>query len=282
MIFLAVLLLLAAVLLMAYPFISNYINDKYQSIVQAEYLGELADKDGAELEAARAAATAYNEGLSPLCFNREGVEAATLCYDELLNLSGNGIMGYVEIPSRNISLPIYHGTSEEVLQRGVGHLIGSSLPVGGEGCHTVLTGHSGVAGKRLFSDIDAMQPGDVFYLQILGDTLAYKVIAVNTVLPHEAELLAPVSGEDLCTLVTCYPYGVNTHRLLVRGSRIPYEKAEEMEQVASKDNAPMKSTWQEQYLQGLKLGGGIAACCLVLILTVLFFFKRRRKHREKV
>lgn len=282
MIFLAVLLLLAAVLLMAYPFISNYINDKYQSIVQAEYLGELADKDGAELEAARAAATAYNEGLSPLCFNREGVEAATLCYDELLNLSGNGIMGYVEIPSRNINLPIYHGTSEEVLQKGVGHLIGSSLPVGGEGCHTVLTGHSGVAGKRLFSDIDAMQPGDVFYLQILGDTLAYKVIAVNTVLPHETELLAPVSGEDLCTLVTCYPYGVNTHRLLVRGSRIPYEKAEEMEQVASKENAPMKSTWQEQYLQGLKLGGGIAACCLVLILTVLFFFKRRRKHREKV
>lgn len=282
MIFLAVLLLLAAVLLMVYPFISNYINDKYQSTVQAEYLGELADKDGAELEAARAAATAYNEGLSPLCFNREGVEAATLCYNELLNLSGNGIMGYVEIPSRNISLPIYHGTSEEVLQRGVGHLIGSSLPVGGEGCHTVLTGHSGVAGKRLFSDIDAMQPGDVFYLQILGDTLAYKVIAVNTVLPHKTELLAPVSGEDLCTLVTCYPYGVNTHRLLVRGSRIPYEKAEEMEQVASKENTPMKSTWQEQYLQGLKLGGGIAACCLVLILTVLFFFKRRRKHREKV
>lgn len=282
MIFLAVLLLLVAVLLMAYPFISNYINDKYQSTVKAEYLGELADKDGAELEAARAAATAYNEGLSPLCFNRKGVEAATLCYDELLNLSGNGIMGYVEIPSRNISLPIYHGTSEEVLQKGVGHLIGSSLPVGGEGCHTVLTGHSGVAGKRLFSDIDAMQPGDVFYLQVLDDTLAYEVIAVNTVLPHETELLAPVNGEDLCTLVTCYPYGVNTHRLLVRGSRIPYEKADEMEQVASKDNGPMKSTWQEQYIQGLKLGGGIAACCIVLILAVLFFFKRRRKHHEKV
>lgn len=166
-----------------------------------------------------------------------------------------------------------------MLEKGVGHLIGSSLPIGGAGYHSVLTGHSGVAGKRLFSDIDQLREGDVFYLHVLDETLAYQVVETNKVLPHETELLAPVPGEDICTLITCYPYGVNTHRLLVRGSRIPYEAAVEIEEAT--EDAPVKSTWQEQYLSGLVVGGGIALA-VILAGTILgaVYRKRRNRHAE--
>lgn len=275
----AVLLLLAAALIGVYPVLSNYLNDKYQSVVRTDYEEDVRELDDTAIREAQAAAEAYNASLAPVHLIRESITAASVEYDAVLNLSGSGLMGYVVVPQLGIDLPIYHGTSEEVLQKGVGHLVGTSLPIGGEGCHSVLTGHSGVAGKKLFSDLDQLQLGDVFYLHVLDETLAYQVTEINKVLPHEVELLEPVAGEDLCTLVTCTPIGVNTHRLYVRGYRIPYEEAEEIIQKAEATEEPKKSTWMEQYLFGLLLGGGIVV--LAVITVVVLILLRRRKHRKE-
>ena len=277
---LLVLFFLAAAGVTVYPLISNYVNDKYQSVVRSNYARQVDEMDDTAVQEARAAAQAYNDSLSPLRYNREAVQAASVDYDGLLDVTGSGIMGYVEIPKLGLNLPIYHGTSESVLEQGVGHLVGSSLPIGGEGCHSILTGHSGVAGKKLFSDIDQLREGDVFYLHILDETLAYQVCQINKVLPHETELLAPVSGEDLCTLVTCYPYGVNTHRLLVRGSRIPYEEAVVIE--IETEDEPVASTWKEQYYTGLLIGGSIAGGFVLIGLVVLIIRRIRRKRHETV
>ena len=280
LILLAILIFLAAAGLTAYPLISNYVNDKYQSVVRSNYARQVDEMDDTAVQDARAAAQAYNNSLSPLRYNREAVEEASVDYDSLLDITGSGIMGCVEIPKLGLNLPIYHGTSESVLEQGVGHLVGSSLPIGGEGCHSILTGHSGVAGKKLFSDIDQLHTGDVYYLHVLDETLAYQVTEINKVLPHETELLTPVSGEDLCTLVTCYPYGVNTHRLLVRGSRIPYEEAVEIE--IETEDEPIASTWKEQYYTGLLIGGSIAGGLVLIGLVVLIIRRIRRKHHETV
>ena len=273
---LSVLLFMGAVAITAYPMIANYINDKHQSAIRIEYAQEVEALEDSEIRDARQAAIAYNESLKPIRYDREALQAAAESYDELLNLHGSGLMGYVEIPKIEVNLPIYHGTSEDVLQKGIGHLFGSSLPIGGEGFHSVLTGHSGLAGKRLFSDLDQLAPGDTFFLHILGETLAYEVTEINTVLPYETELLLAVPGEDLCTLVTCTPYGVNSHRLLVRGSRVPYEKA--MEEALETPKETVRSTWKENYLQGLAIGGGSALGAVLLGLGIAWL--RRRKHHE--
>jgi len=276
---LAVLLFLGAAGVTVYPLVSNYVNDKYQSIVRSDYAKDVQELDTATLEEAKAAAQAYNDSLSPLRYNREAVQAASIDYENLLNVNGSGIMGYVEVPKLGINLPIYHGTGEAVLEHGVGHLVGSSLPIGGEGCHAILTGHSGVAGKKLFSDLDQLHIGDVFYLHILNETLAYQITEINKVLPYETELLAPVAGKDLCTLITCYPYGVNTHRLLVCGSRIPYEKAAVIEEEVKDE--PLKSTWKAQYYTGLVFGGCAAVGAVVIGLVIgLIRRKRGQKHEE--
>ena len=276
---LAVLLLIGAAGVTVYPLVSNYINDKYQSVVCTEYVQELERIDSETMEAALEAAMEYNENLSPLRYNKEAVAAASLDYDRVLNLNGSGIMGYVEIPKLDIYLPIYHGTGEDALEKGVGHLTGSSLPIGGDSCHTILTGHSGVAGKRLFSDLDQMQEGDVFFLHVLDETLAYQVSSVSKVLPYETALLAPVRGKDLCSLVTCYPYGVNTHRLLVRGERIPYKEATVIAKEETKE--PVRSTWKEQYFCGLAIGGGCAAGAALFGLLLSWLRKKRRRSHEK-
>ena len=274
---LSVLLFMGAVAVTAYPMIANYINDKHQSAIRIEYVQEVEALGDSEIRDARQAAIAYNESLKPIRYDREAVQAAAESYDDLLNLHGSGLMGYVEIPKIDVNLPIYHGTSEEVLQIGIGHLVGSSLPIGGEGFHSVLTGHSGLAGAKLFSDLDQLAPGDTFFLHILGETLAYEVTEINLVLPHETELLTAVAGEDLCTLVTCTPYGVNSHRLLVRGTRVPYEKT--LEEALETSKEPVRSTWKENYLQGLVIGGGSALGAVLLGLG-LFLLKKRRKRHE--
>ena len=273
---LSVLLFMGAVTITAYPMIANYVNDRYQSTIRTEYAQEVKAMDDGEIRETRQAAIAYNERLLPIRYDRESIQAAAESYDELLNLHGSGLMGYVEIPKIDVNLPIYHGTSEEVLQKGVGHLLGSSLPIGGEGFHSVLTGHSGLAGKRLFSDLDQLSQGDRFYLHVLGETLAYEVTEIKQVLPYETGLLLAVPGEDLCTLVTCTPYGVNSHRLLVRGSRVPYEKA--MEEALETPKETVRSTWKENYLQGLAIGGGSALGAVLLGLGIAWL--RRRKHHE--
>ncbi len=281
LILLAAFVFLAALGITVYPLVSNYVNDRYASEVRTDYIRKVQELDDTEIQKALVAAQAYNEGLLPLRYSKEAVQTASEEYDRMLNLNDSGIMGYVEIPQIQVKLPIYHGTGEDILQKGVGHLTGSSLPIGGEGCHCVLTGHSGVAGNRLFSDLDQMQFGDVFYLYILDQTLAYQVTEINRVLPHETDLLAPVAGEDLCTLVTCYPYGVNSHRLLARGIRIPYEDAVIIEEQAAANEAPAKSTWKEQYYAGLAIGGGTAVVAIVVGAIILLLRRKRRCPNEK-
>ena len=276
---LSVLLFLAAAGVTVYPLISNYVNDKYQSKVHTNYVTEVEKMNASELDALKEAAQAYNDSLSPLCYKRESIQAAAIDYDALLDFNDSGIMGYVDIPKLSVNLPIYHGTDEETLQKGIGHLVGSALPIGGDGCHTVLTGHSGVAGKRLFSDLDQLETGDVFYLHVLNDTLAYQVTEINKVLPHETDLLTPEGDADLCTLITCYPYGVNSHRLLVRGSRIPYREAVAIAEEAKAE--PVKSTWKEQYYTGLLIGGGAATGAVLVAILVLFLRKKRRKRHAQ-
>ncbi len=260
---------LLALGLTLYPVISNYVNQKYASQIHTAYQEVMEQIDDSALREAKAQADIYNHSLIPGAstqdtYSQEGLQAASANYDSQLNLAGNGIMGYVEIPKISVNLPIYHGTENDSLERGIGHLLGSSLPVGGESTHSILSGHSGMASQKMFTDLEQLIIGDVFYLHVLDETLAYQVVEINTVLPYDTSLLGIAPGEDLCTLVTCTPYGVNTHRLLVRGSQIPYEEAEQlMEETASEEAAA--STWEEKYLQGVILG---IAAALVLILVI--------------
>ena len=156
-------------------------------------------------------------------------------YEELLNPNKDGMMGYIDIPAINIDIPIYHYTTEEVLQKGAGHLFGSSLPVGGEGTHSIISAHRGVPSAKLFTDLNLVEKGDVFYIHVLDETLAYKVDQIKTVLPEETENLAVIEGKDYVTLLTCTPYAVNTHRLLVRGHRIAYKSGDETKQQTRKN-----------------------------------------------
>ncbi len=252
-----------------YPAISNYYNERHQSEIHTAYVEVVEQADDSELIEARQQAIAYNESIIPGtadAYSQTALTAASEGYESLLNLAGDGIMGYVEIPSIDVYLPIYHGTGNDSLERGVGHLLGSSLPVGGSNTHSILTGHSGMASQKMFTDITQMQIGDVFYLHVLDKTLAYQVCQLNTVLPHDTTYLGIEPGQDLCTLVTCTPVGINTHRRLVRGSRIPYEEAEVIREQIVIEQAPV-STWEQQYLHGLFLGFGAVAVITVLILV---------------
>lgn len=277
----AAVLFLTALGLTLYPLVSNYVNQKYASEIQTAYQELIQQTDDSVLQEAKQRAIAYNLAITPGTADAYGEEAllsAAENYDSQLDIAGNGIMGYVEIPKIQVHLPIYHGTDAEVLDRGVGHLLGSSLPVGGENTHTILSGHSGMASQKMFTDLEQLAQGDVFYLNVLNETLAYQVIQISTVLPYETELLSIVPGADLCTLVTCTPYGVNTHRLLVRGSRIPYEEATVMEE-ESAATEQAASTWETKYLQGLLFGCAAAGGVSVVVLLVVRI-KERTQHRK--
>lgn len=240
----------------------------------------MSQADDSDLLKARELANAYNHTIIPgasEAYSQDGLQAASEDYDSQLNIAGNGIMGYVEIPKISVNLPIYHGTENDSLERGIGHLLGSSLPVGGESTHTILSGHSGMASQKMFTDLGQLTTGDVFYLHVLNETLAYQVTEINTVLPHDTSLLGIVPGEDLCTLVTCTPYGINSHRLLVQGSRIPYEEAEQMVQEIQPEDLP-ESTWEQKYIMGIALG---LLMVLIFVLTMAFSvppFRRIRYH----
>ena len=265
----AAVLFLMALGLTLYPLVSNYVNQRYTSEIQTAYQEIIQQTDDSVLQEAKQRAIAYNLAITPGtadAYSEEALLSAAENYNSQLDIAGNGIMGYVEIPKIQVNLPIYHGTDAEVLDRGVGHLLGSSLPVGGENTHTILSGHSGMASQKMFTDLDQLTQGDVFYLNVLNEMLAYQVTEINTVLPYEIDLLGIVPGEDLCTLVTCTPYGVNTHRLLVRGSRIPYEEALTLEEESVAVEA-VESTWEQNYAKGIIIGIVIA-----LLLILLFAF----------
>ncbi len=239
--------------------------------------------DAAAIAKAREKTKQYNAALQPGvqqvgAFSHEAMELAAQDYAHQLNITGSGIMGYVEIPSIAVTLPIYHGTADATLEKGVGHLLGSSLPVGGLGTHAVLTGHSGMASQKMFSDLEQLKTGDVFYLDVLGERLAYQVDDIHVVQPYDTSLLEIVPGEDYCTLVTCTPYGVNTHRLLVRGSRIPWEGTEEKVDETVKAE-PHESTWEREYLKGICIAIGIVVVVGIVALAVWLV---RRYRNEKV
>ena len=278
MIGVSILVFLLALVGTLYPVISDYWNTRHQSEVQVEYEKQMESMEDSELTAALEAANAYNAALRPVRYTKAALDAAAVGYDHLLNLYGNGIMAYVEIPKIHVNLPIYHGTTTEVLEKGIGHLTGSSLPIGGVGNHAVLTGHSGVAGQRLFSDLDQLEIGDVFFIHVLNQQLAYEVRAIDTVLPEDTKLLTSVDGKDKCTLVTCTPFGVNTHRLLVQGERIEYETAEEI--AAQTESVQVESTWETEYVMGLKLGAEILGFLVVVVLAVLGIRKMRRHGHD--
>lgn len=281
---LAALTFLLALGLTVYPLVSIYVNQKYASEIFFTYEEAVQQTDDLTLANARLAAFRYNESIVPgaleedEAFSQEALEEASGEYGRLLNITGSGIMGYVEIPVISVNLPIYHGTGADSLERGVGHLLGSSLPVGGESTHAVLTGHSGMATNKMFTDLEQLKEGDVFYLHVLGETLAYQVTERNTVLPHETELLSIVPGKDYCTLVTCVPYAVNSHRLLVRGERIPYEEAEELVEEITPEELPT-SHWEEKYLEGILYGIGGASFISAAVIAFCLSHGRRRKRR---
>ena len=282
-IILAVFCFVAALCIMLYPAVSNHINEKYRSEIQTAYEKIIEQSDELQLAEIKERAIAYNQSIIPgtadaNSFQKEAILAASEDYNTQLDPSGNGIMGYVEIPKINVNLPIYHGTETDTLEKGTGHLIGSSLPIGGENTHTVITGHSGMASQRMFTDLEQVEVGDIFYLHVLKDVLAYQVYDTGPVLPHDTEKLRISGSEDLCTLITCYPTGINSHRLLVQGKRIPYEAAQEAQVEIELEVTQQTSNWQEQYLMGILLGGiGVLITALIMFVAVMY----RRKYSNR-
>ena len=254
--------------LLLYPLIGELMSKKYHSDVETTYTAAIADTDDAELTAQRQAAEQYNAMLANATISEGGASAPPLAYADQLTVGG--VMCYVDIPKINVYLPVQHGTGAETLEKSVGHVVGTSLPVGGSSTHAVLSAHSGMASAKLFSDIDRLEKGDVFYVHVLGNTLAYEVDSINTVLPTDTSLLQIEDGKDYVTLVTCTPFGINTHRLLVRGYRVPYVPAQE---VKAAETQKATSSWTQHYLTGLGIGLGAVA-----VVGGGYFLVRRKHH----
>lgn len=217
---LLIVILLAGLSLLLYPSVSNYWNSFHQTKAITDYTETVSSMDKEEYDKLLSDALLYNQGLSSQNNLFVLSESQKNIYNSLLNVSGLGVMGYIEIPSIDVSLPIYHGTEESVLQIAVGHLDWSSLPVGGEGSHCVLSGHRGLPSAKLFTNLDKLYEGDTFIIRVLDEVLTYEVDQILVVEPADVNSLGIVPGEDYCTLVTCTPYGINSHRLLVRGHRV--------------------------------------------------------------
>ena len=248
----------------AYPLIASINNEHTQSLVQTEYAEKLQQLDTSEIDAALAAAREYNKTISTVQIEDvDKIKADLPPYEDLLNLANNGIMGYIEIPTINIDLPIYHGTTGTAMEKGAGHMEGTSLPVGGIGTHAVISAHSGMASAKLFTDLDKLELGDMFFITVCNQKLAYD------------------TQQDYVTLLTCTPYGVNTHRLLVRGHRV--DMAEEAISEVEEKVKPAASTWMERYEQGILIGIAIFLGLLLIALLVYFIkhLKQRKDEKEK-
>ena len=254
--------------LLLYPLVGELLSEKYHSDVETAYTAAIEDTDDAELTAQRQAAQQYNAMLANATISEGGASAPPLAYADQLTVGG--VMAYIDIPKINVYLPVQHGTGAETLERSVGHVMGTSLPVGGSSTHAVLSAHSGMASSKLFSDIDRLAEGDTFYIHVLGDTLAYEVDGINTVLPTDTSLLQIEEGKDFVTLVTCTPFGVNTHRLLVRGHRVPYVPEQKAETAEAQKAT---SSWMQHYLTGLVIGLGAVA-----MVGSAYFLVRRVRH----
>lgn len=270
---------LAGLSLLLYPFIANEWNTYRQERLISSYETVIADKEEAgeiDYGTERETAAAYNEELVPSVLPDSFAVAAAADepdpeYMAALNIAGDGVMGSVEIPKIDISLPICHTTTEEVLEQAAGHLEGSSLPIGGESTHTVITAHRGLPSAALFTDLDRLEEGDHFLIHVLDETLCYEVDKILTVEPDETDVLAVEEGEDLATLVTCTPYGVNTHRLMVRGHRVPYVEEEVAEEKVPLSQISLHTSYLLWVIVGLTVTG----------LFILFLYGRDRKARAR-
>ena len=273
--------------LILYPILGNALAEKNKSLVMTEYSKAVEEMTDTRMEEMLTAAEAYNATLSPIsvsadgAYSLTGLTAAQKQYDEILAVNESGIMGQLEIPELDIRLPIYHGTDGSTLEKGVGHLLGSSFPVGGEGTHAVLTGHSGLSREKMLTDMEKMKVGDRFFLHVLDRTLAYEVRDIFTVLPDDTSHLGIQQNEDMCTLITCTPYGVNTHRLLVQGYRVPYESETVSAATAETTGENSRvSSWQQQYFDGIYYGV-ILADTVVLVWGIVRETRRDRRKKER-
>ena len=274
-----ILIFLAGLSLLLYPFVANQWNNHRQKQLISNYESVIADKEAAgqiDYEAERKQAEAYNNALVPsiLPDSFAVADASTetdSSYENSLNIAGDGMMGIVEIPKIAIKLPIYHGTSDEVLQKAAGHLEGSSLPIGGESTHAVISAHRGLPSASLFTDLDQLEIGDHFLIHVLDETLCYEVDQILVVEPEDTDALAVEDGEDLVTLLTCTPYGVNTQRLLVRGHRVPYE-----EQTVADEQTPLSGlSLHTNYLLWVVVG------IVITGVFILILFIREKKLQKK-
>ena len=267
---LIVVVFVAGLSFLLYPTVSNLWNQAHQSRAIATYTEQVEKLDDSSNKEMLKAARKYNKELLKKADHWKLSKKDKKKYESLLDVSGTGIMGYIEIPKIDCSLPVYHGTDEGALQIAIGHLEGSSLPVGGKSSHCVLSGHRGLPSARLFTDLDQMEEGDTFILNILGHKLAYEVDQIKVVLPEEMSDLEIQEGKDLCTLVTCTPYGINTHRLLVRGHRVKYVETKVQEQ--KEVSKPKTDT------RLVIAGAAVGAVVLFIIISAV---RRRRKHRNQ-
>lgn len=263
----------------AYPAFGNWYTEQKRSVVLTEYEKALAKIEDADLTDAFKQAEIYNDAL----FTGEIDEKERPDYGELLCTTEDGIMGYVEIPAIQIRLPIYHGCTENELSKGAGHLPSSSLPVGGKSTHAVLAAHSGRADSKMFTDLDQVKEGDLVYLYVLNKTLTYEVDKITVTTPDDTDAIQIIDGEDLLTLLTCTPYGTNTHRLLARGHRIfPDETLSTSKPSEAKpehpDTAVHRSTWTNEYRNGLT--EGLLFALLILLISVFLYGIIRLKAKR--
>ena len=251
--------------LLLYPSVSNYWNSFHATRAIASYTEAVTEIDNARYEQLWQEAVAYNQRLYGKKDRWVLSDAERAEYESLLDVSGTGIMGYIEIPKIRVSMPIYHGVDESILQVAVGHMESSSLPVGGEGTHCLLSGHRGLPSAKLFTDLDQLVEGDIFLLQVLDEVLTYEVDQIRIVLPNDLQDLELIPGEDLCTLITCTPYGINSHRMLVRGHRIE-----------TQPDAPRVSADALQ-LEPVLVAPLIAAPILLILLLILLIPQKKGK-----
>ena len=266
--FLLILFLVSGIGLLLYPTVSELWNSYHQSQAISNYENKVEKLDTSKADEMRAAAEVYNQTLEKgVVPNYRLSEEEKKTYNSLLDVTGTGIMAYVEIPTLGTNLPIYHGTDDAILQVAIGHIPGSSLPVGGQGTHSVISGHRGLPSSKLFTDIDKLKNGDRFMIHVLGKTITYQVDQTLTVEPEDISSLAIDPEQDYCTLVTCTPYGINSHRLLVRGHRVPNEKYISKSSKKKTDVIPWIC---------------IAIILLVLIFILLLLYVRRKKKRAEL
>lgn len=274
-----VLIALFGIGLFSYPLLSNYLFTLHESTAVQDYDATVNQTDTATLDQWWQAAITYNQDLDGQPVHDPFVPGSGMVMDDnyrqLLDVNGDGVMGYITIPKIGVKLDIYHGTADDVLQQGAGHIEGTTLPVGGIGSHCAIAGHSGLAHAKMFTDIRELTQGDMFYLHVLNQTLAYQVDQTSVVDPDDMSQLEPVPGQDYCTLVTCTPYGINSQRLLVRGTRVPYVPETEQAQINSSHPAVY---WLSEW--NILVGLAVGAVVLFIVIPVAVLRYKKRKTAQ--